>query len=84
MNAKGLDRAEELALALAALDEAAGATALLVSLTVDAAPASDRPVHAQARVTRATRTLAFLEADVRDADGRLTLAASAVYRLPAD
>ena len=81
MNAKGLDRAEELALALAAMDEAAGPTACLVSFTVDAATAPTHAAHAQARVVRSTRTLVFLEADVKDAEGRLTLAASGVYRL---
>jgi acyl-coenzyme A thioesterase PaaI-like protein len=80
MNAKGLDRAEELALALAAMDEAAGPKAWLVSFTVDAATGAPA-AKAQARVTRSTRTLAFLEADVCDAEGRLTLAASAVYRV---
>ena len=82
MQGQGLDRAEELALALAALDKAAGEGAALVSFSMDTgvpARGSDK-LSAAARMTRETRTLLFLEADVADADGRLTMALSAVYR----
>mgnify|MGYP001809541382 FL=1 len=84
MQGKGLDRAEELALALAALDEAAGADAALVSFSVDAAgaPQAGPVLKAQAKVTRATRTLVFLTAEVFEAPGTPTLVLSAVYRRP--
>lgn len=84
MQGKGLDRAEELALALAALDEAAGPQAALVSFTVDAASAPEPSARLKARatVTRATRTLMFIAAEVSEAQGAPTLVLSAVYRLP--
>jgi hypothetical protein len=81
MQGKGLARAEELALVLAALDEAAGPGAHFVSLSIEAAQTSAGAANATARVTRASRTLTFLEADVQDAEGRRTLTASAVYRI---
>jgi hypothetical protein len=82
MQGKGLDRADELAMALAALDEAAGADAALVSFTVDAsgAPKPSAKLQATAKVSRATRTLIFLAAEVSEPGAPPTMALSAVYR----
>ncbi|MBU6408259.1 MAG: hypothetical protein KGS44_14195 [Alphaproteobacteria bacterium] len=84
MRGKGLDRAEELALALAALDEAAGPEAALVSLSCDAAgaPKPAARLQALARVTRATKTLLFLAAEVSEPSSDPTFVLSAVYRRP--
>lgn len=82
MRGKGLDRAEELALALAALDEAAGPEAALVSLSCDVAgvPKPAASLQACARVTRATKSLLFLAAEVSEPSGDPTVVLSAVYR----
>lgn len=70
---------------LSALDAMAGDGAALVSVSFDTGEMAPRDgaLTSAARITRATRTLVFVEGEVRDANGRLTVAASAVYRLPA-
>jgi acyl-coenzyme A thioesterase PaaI-like protein len=79
---------------IAQLMEAIGAEAArtaekpvaIVSATFDwvAAPDPGEAVAARAEITRATRTIVFSRGDLRGADDRLLLSASAVHRVIAD
>lgn len=66
----------------AASAEAARAPTALVSLTLQ--PLTDQPEGAprtEVRLTRATRTLVFLAADMFDSAGAHCLAATAIYKV---
>lgn len=64
-----------------ALQEAAGADAAPVSMTVDyAAGVAGGGLSTRGWVERATRSLVFAQAEARGADGVLAGAASAVFR----
>ena len=82
--------AESLGMATAmltrAMQQAAAADAtaapILASLSLDCAtPSQAQATVAQARVTRATRSIVFAQGEVRSQTGELILAGSAVFRL---
>lgn len=64
----------------AALREAAGSDAVPVSMTVDYAAVGAADPSVRGWIERATRSLAFVQAEARGADGALAGAASAVFR----
>jgi len=67
-----------------ALREIAGPSAEPASLIVDYGPAAGTPAAgpcgARAWIERSTRSLVFVQAEARAADGALVAAASAVFR----
>ena len=67
-----------------ALEAAAGhgASCVSVSLELAASPAVDSPATVEAWVERATRTLAFVAAEVTTHDGVRVASASAVFSRP--
>jgi acyl-coenzyme A thioesterase PaaI-like protein len=80
----GASMATALAKALKAETEAAaGAPTRLVSITCDliAEPAASETRRAAARVTRATKTLVFVEAELYGEADRRLMRASGLYRV---
>lgn len=89
MNARpSAEQEAQMALSLAralaeATSAAAGRETSLVSITCDliARPEANAGLSAHAEITRATRSLVFASADLRDASGARLMTASAVYRV---